>query len=102
MLVWGVELNLFAGVARTYFPEVDLNLGPCIAAMTPPLLVALLVNFFVGTVLFARAFARRKGRGKAVHYLFPEAEVGKLGVLGRILLKVAGLREEKRAGGDSR
>lgn len=91
MLLWGVELIIFAVVAMTYFPEVNLNSWTCIAVMTPPLVAALLVNFFVGTVLFVRAFAKRKGRGKAVHYLFPEAEIGKLGVLGRILLKAGGL-----------
>jgi hypothetical protein len=102
MLLWGVELSIFAVVARAYFPEVDLNSWSCIAAMTPPLMVVLLVNFFVGTVLFVRAFARRKGRAKTLHYLFPEAEGGNLGALGWILLKAAGLREEKRSGGHSR
>jgi hypothetical protein len=100
MLLWGVEIAIFVVVARAYFPEVELNSWPCIAAMTPPLLVALYVNFFLGTVLFVRAFARRKGRAKTVHYLFPEGEAGKLRVIGRILLKAAGVREV--AGVDSR
>jgi len=100
MLFWGVEIAIFVGVARAYFPEVDLNSWSCIAAMTPPLLVALYVNFFVGTVLFVRVFARRKGRAKAVHYLFPKGEAGKLGVISWILLKTAGV--ERWAGVDSR
>ena len=102
MLLWGVEIAIFVVVGRAYFPEVDLNSWPCIAAMTPPLLVALYVNFFVGTVLFVRAFARRKGRAKTLHYLFPEGEVGKLPVLGRILLAAAGIRDGSAAGVDSR
>jgi len=102
MLLWGVEIAIFVGVARAFFPEVNLNSWTCIAAMTPPLLVALYVNFFVGTVLFVRAFARRKGRAKTVHYLFPEGEVGKLRVIGRILLAAAGIRDESAAGVDSR
>ena len=102
MLLWGVEIAIFVVVVRRFFPEVDLNSWPCIAGMTPPLLVALYANFFVGTVLFVRAFARRKGRAKAVHYLFPEGEVGKLGVIGRMLLAAAGVREESAAGFDSR
>src|SRR5262249_61378343 len=61
MLIWGVEIAAFVCVARAYFPEVDLNAWPCIAAMTPPVLGALFFNFFVGTALFVRAFARRKG-----------------------------------------
>ena len=102
MLLWGLEIALFVGIAREFWPEVDLNSWPCIAAMTPPLLVALYVSFFVGTVLFVRAFARRKGRAKTVHYLFPEGEVGKLGVIGRILLKAAAVLDEPAAGADSR
>ena len=102
MLLWGVEIAIFVGVARAFFPEVDLNSWTCIAAMTPPLLVALYVNFFVGTVLFVRAFARRKGRAKAIHYLLPKAEVGRPGVIGRILLWAAGLREDSAPGVDFR
>ena len=102
MLLWGVEIVIFVVVARTYFPEVDLNSWRCIAVMTPPLLVAQYTNIFVGTVLFVRAFVKRKGRAKAVHYLFPEGEGGKLGVLGRVLLAAAGVREESSAGVDSR
>jgi hypothetical protein len=102
MLLWGVEIAIFVGVATAYFPEADLNSWTCIAAMTPPLLVALYANFFVGTILFVRVFARRKGWAKTVHYLFPEGEAGKLGVLSRILLKAAGARQEKRTGVDSR
>lgn len=102
MLLWGLEIAIFVVVARTYFPEVDLNSWPCIAAMTPAVLVALYVNFFVGTVLFVRAFARRKGRAKTIHYLFPEGEVGKLRAMGRTLLAAAGIRDESAAGVDSR
>jgi hypothetical protein len=102
MLLWGVEIAIFVGVARVCFPEVDLNSWSCVAAMTPPLLVALYVNYFVGTVLFVRAFTKRKGQTKAVHYLFPGGEVGKLGVIGRILLKAAGVREESGVCVDSR
>jgi hypothetical protein len=102
MLFWSVEIAIFVGVARTFFPEVDLNSWTCIVAMTPPLLVALYVNFFVGTVLFVRAFSRRKGRAKTLHYLFPEGEVGKLRVIRWILLKMAGVREESEADTDSR
>jgi hypothetical protein len=94
MLLWGFEICIFVVVARTYFPEADLNSWPCIAVMTPPLLVALYVNFFVETVLFVRAFARKKGRARTVHYLFPAGEAGKLRLIGRILLWVAGFREE--------
>ena len=101
VLLWGVEIAIFVVVAREYCPEADLNSWPCIAAMTPPLLVALYVNFFLGTVLFVRAFARRKGRAKTVHYLFPEGEV-KLRPIGRILLAAAGIRDESEAGVDSR
>ena len=102
MLLWDVEIAIFVVVARAYFPEVDLNSWPCIAAMTPPLLVALYVNFFVGTVLFVRAFARRKGRARTVRYLFPEGEVGKLQLIGRILLAAAGIRDKSATGNDSR
>src|SRR5262245_61369328 len=95
MLLWGAEIAIFVGVARAFFPEVDLNSWTCIAAMTPPLLVALYVNFFVGTVLFVKAFSRRKGRAKAVHYLFPKAEVGSPGVIGRILLWATGSEKDR-------
>jgi hypothetical protein len=93
MLVWCVEIAIFVAVARAFFPAVDLNSWPCIAVMTPPLLAALCFNFFVGTVLFLRAFTRKKGRARAVHYLFPEREAGKLGVIGRLLLAAAGIRK---------
>jgi hypothetical protein len=99
MLLWGVEIAIFVVVARTYFPEVDLNSWPCIAAMTPPLLVALYVNFFVGTVLFVRAFIKKKGRARAVRYLFPAGESGRIGVTGRILLWAAGAQDESVGAG---
>ena len=99
MLLWGFEIAIFVSVAREFLPEVDLNSWPCIAVMTPPLLVALNVNFFVGTVLFVRAFTRKKGQAKTVHYLFPDGEVG---VIGRIFLKTPGVRDESAAGVDSR
>jgi hypothetical protein len=102
MLLWGFEIAIFVSVARGFLPEVDLNSWPCIAVMTPPLLVALNVNFFVGTVLFVRAFTRRKGQAQTVHYLFPDGGVGKLGLIGRILLKTAGVRDESAADVDSR
>jgi hypothetical protein len=101
MLLWSVEIAIFVSAAQTYFPKVDLNSWTCIAAAAPPLLVALFVNFLVGTVLFVRAFVRRKGRAKAVHYLFPEVEAGKCGMLSRILLLAAGIREAKGSGVDS-
>jgi hypothetical protein len=102
MLLWGVEIAIFVSAARAFFPEVDLNSWICIAAATPPLLVAICVNFFVGTVLFVRVFVRRKGRAKALHYLFPKLEGGKCGMISRILLKAAGVREDKESGVDSR
>src|SRR5262245_27191828 len=77
MLLWCVEIAIVVGTARALLPKVDLNSWTCIAALTPPLLLALYINFFVGTVLFVRAFTRRKGRAKAMHFLFPESEVGK-------------------------
>jgi hypothetical protein len=102
MLLWWVEATLFLSAARAYFPEVDLNSWACIGAAAPPLLVALLINFFVGTVLFVRAFTRRKGRTKAVRYLFPEVEAGKGGMLIRVLLRAAGAREDRGSGIDFR
>lgn len=96
MLLWGVEIAIFVVVTRTYFPDVDVNSWACIAAATPPLLVALYVNFFVGTVLFVRAFASSKGQAKAVRYLFPERQAGKRGMISRIVLKAAGVRGETR------
>jgi len=102
LLLWGLEIAIFVSVARAFFPEVDLNSWTCIAAMTPPLLVALYVNLFVGTVLFVKAFSRRKGRAKAIHYLFPKAEVGRPGVIGRILRWATGVREGSGPGVDSR
>jgi hypothetical protein len=98
MLLWGAELAICVSAARACLPEVDLNSWPCIVAATPPLLAALYVNFVVGTALFVRAFARRKGRAEAVHYLFPKVELGKCGMISRILLKAAGIREEKGSG----
>jgi hypothetical protein len=102
MLLWGVEIAIFVSVVRAFFPEVDLNSWTCIAVATPPLIVALYLNFFVVAVLFVRAFARRKGRAKAVRYLFHEGKAGKLRVISRFLLKAAGVREENGARVDSR
>jgi hypothetical protein len=96
MLLWGAELATLVVAAQACLPEVDLNAWTSIAVATPPLLAALFVNLFVGTVLFVRAFVRRKGRARAVHYLFPEVGAGNGGVLGRILLMAAGVRANQR------
>src|SRR5436309_820970 len=89
MLLWGVEVPLLSASPGPSSPK-----WPCIATMTPPLLVALYFNFFVGTALFVRAFARRKGRAGVARYLFSEGEGGEPGVIGRALLKAAGARSE--------
>jgi hypothetical protein len=90
MLLWGIEVALFVVVAQAYFPEMDLNSWPCIATTTPPLLVALLFNFAVGTALFVRAFVWKKGRDRAMRYLFHAEEAGQCGMLARMLLLAAG------------
>jgi hypothetical protein len=96
MLLWGVEIALFVALAQAYFPKVDLNSWACIATTAPPLLAALFVNFAVGTALFVRAFVWKKGRDRALRYLFHAREAGQCGILARILLLAAG-PEKRRA-----
>jgi hypothetical protein len=96
MLLWGFEVALFVVAAQAYFPEVDLNSWACIALTAPLLLAALLVNFAVGTALFVRAFVWKKGRDRALRYLFHAREAGQCGMLARMLLLAAG-PEKSRA-----
>jgi hypothetical protein len=91
-LLWMAEYAAFFAVTKTCFPEVDMNSWPFIAIVAPLVILALWVNLIGAMVLFARAFARRKGQTKAVHYLFPSAEAGHPGLANRILLKLAGIR----------
>jgi hypothetical protein len=99
MLVWAVEIAMVAGIARASFPDADLNSWPFIALLTPPLLLAIYLNYLIATVLFVRDFTRRKGRAKAVQYLFAGDDVKKRGVIGRILLAATGIRgKEHRSG----
>jgi hypothetical protein len=91
VFLWAVEIVAFVSAVRAFFPGLDPESLTCIAIVTPLLLLAVWVNLFGGTVLFVRAFARRKGRAKALHYLFRGREAGKPGLISRLLIKAAGL-----------
>jgi hypothetical protein len=92
MFLWMVEYATFLEVTKTFFPRMDRYSWPCIAIAAPLLIVALWTNMLIGAVLFVRAFVRKKGRTKTVHYLFPDAERGCPKVATRILLRLAGIR----------
>jgi hypothetical protein len=89
MLLSGVELAAFVSAVRAFFPGVDPESWTCIAGATPFVLLAWCINFFGATALFVRAFARKKGRARAMHYLFPDVEAGRPSVLSRMLLTAA-------------
>jgi len=91
ILVWGVELACSVVIMKEYFPQVDVESLNCIVVAMPLVLLAVWLNFFVATVLFIRAFVQKKGRDKAMRYLFPASDNDQRGILSRMLLKASGL-----------
>jgi hypothetical protein len=92
LLLWGLELAIFVTVMHEYFPEVDINSWPVIAIATPPVLVAAFFHFLMGSILFVRAFAKKKGRNKTLRYLVPDCATGQGRFLNRLFLRVIGAR----------
>jgi hypothetical protein len=94
LLVGGLQLVSFVLFMREYFPQIDVNSWTCIEVAAPPLFVAMQINMFVGTALYVRAFARKKGPEQTLRYLFPGSNRG---TYSRLLLRAAGLRETQPA-----
>jgi hypothetical protein len=98
MFLWMGEFAVFFAITKTRFPEVDVDSWPFVAIAFPLVILLLWINMLGATVLFARAFARRKGHTKAVHCLFSSAKAGQPGLVNRILLKLAVIRLGGEAG----
>jgi hypothetical protein len=87
----GVEIVLLLLITGTYFPEVDTNSWSFIAYSIPFICIIIPFNIFLCFWFYAKLFIRKKGKAKALEYLFPEETRSFLRCLRRVGLWSLGI-----------